>query len=128
MQHGTGPNEPSALTHGIGELSLRSSAVAIVVPLCVVAALYATGHRLDGSTAGLRGQPLLAGLVGSFVLIPMFAATGATTAVLVGVATFAGRLPPTRRRTVEALFILAVGSWAVLAAIAYDAVIVPAIA
>jgi hypothetical protein len=120
-------SEPSALMHGLGEVSLRASAVAIIVPFAVVVAWYATGHRLDTSQPALHGEPATMGAIASFVLIPMFALTGASTALMVGFATFAGRVSPSRRHIVETLFVLAVGAWAVLAAVVYDAVVIPAI-
>ena len=120
-------SHPSPLSRNLSELSLRASTIAIVVPLVVVTLWYATGHSLDAGARGLGGQPALTLAVGSFVLVPMFALTGAATAAIVAAGTVGGRTRPTRRIVLESAFLAAVGAWAMVAAIAYDAIVIPAI-
>ncbi len=130
MSDGGLPFEPPwrqrGLIRSLNDLSLRTSFAAICLPMGVVAVAYATGNALHASDPNPDpGVPLLSLALGTFVLVPMLALTGALTAIVLAISLLwlpgAGSLT----RTMHALFVLAVGVWAVVTAAAYDWYVVP---
>jgi hypothetical protein len=123
------PPEPiwrTGLLGSLTDLSLRTSFIAIGVPITVVAIAYATGHRVDGpDVPNHPGDALLSVMIATFVLVPMFALAGATTALIVAIRIVLVAGPGLFARTLQASFLLAVATWAVLTAIAYDGFVVP---
>ncbi len=125
------PYRPEPIWRGgllgsLTDLSLRTSFVAIGVPVGVVVLAYARGHGLAASDTNLDpGQALLSALIASYVLVPMFALAGAVTAVIVAASLVMTRGPGLFSRSLQAAFILAVGAWAVLTAVTYDGYVVP---
>lgn len=115
----------TGLIGSLGELSLRSSLVAICVPVVAVALAWAAGRPLEGSGPAHLEGPALAAMLATFVLVPMFALTGATTAIVVAGATLLSARRPTGAQLLRAAFVVAVGAWAVAMAVAYDVVVVP---
>ena len=122
-----GQREQSGLLASLADLSLRSSLVAISVPVATVAIAWAAGRPLHETAASQLDGAALAAIVATFVLVPMFALTGAATAVVVAAATLASHREPVGVRVSRAAFSLAVGGWAVTMAVAYDLVAVPRI-
>ena len=116
----------TGLLGSLTDLSLRTSFVAIGVPLIVVAIAYATGHRLDGpDVPNSPNDALLSAIIASFVLVPMFALAGAATAIVVAARLVLAAGAGIFARTLQAAFLLAVGAWALLTAVAYDGYVVP---
>ncbi len=112
------------LLRSLSELSLRSSLFALGLPAGIALAFRITGHSITGggSNGGLS-FPVLSVAIGSFVLIPMLALTGAATAMMVAVhLLWFGRGSGWR-----ALFLVCLGAWALVAAYAYDTVVIPSI-
>lgn len=112
------------LLRSLSELSLRSSLFAIGLPAGIALAFRITGHSVtSGSSTGDLAFPVLAVAIGSFVLIPMLALTGAATAAMVaGHLLWFGR--GSRWRP---LFLVCLAAWAVVTAYAYDTVVIPSI-
>lgn len=129
MNEAPPPPEPiwrTGLLGSLTDLSLRTSFVAIGIPLTVVAIAYATGHRVDGpDVPNHPGNALLSVMIATFVLVPMFALAGAATALIVAIRIVLVSGPGFLARTLQAAFLLAVAAWAVVTAIAYDGYVVP---
>ena len=116
----------TGLLGSLSDLSLRTSFVAIGVPLTVVAIAYATGNPLNGpDVPNHPNDALLSTMIATFVLVPMFALSGAVTALIVAIRLVIAAGPALFARTLQAIFLLAVGAWAVLTAITYDGFVVP---
>ena len=115
---------PQGLAGSLSELALTSSLLAVCAPVLVLAINLVTGHQLN--SAERSHGPLLALAMGTFVLVPMLALTGAVSALLVaGGAIFSHPRPPqTISRTA---FLLCVAAWGVVSAVVYDVVVIPAI-
>ena len=129
MNDGAPPPEPiwrTGLLGSLTDLSLRTSFVAIGVPIIVVAIAYATGHRVDGpDVPNQPGNALLSVMIATFVLVPMFALAGAVTALIVAIRIVLISGPGFLLRTLHAAFVLAVAAWAIVTAMAYDGYVVP---
>ena len=122
-----GTGEGEGLLGSLGDLSLRSSLVAICLPIAAVAWALAAGRPLDGASGAQLEGAALAAMVATFVLVPMFALTGAATAILVVVATLVARREPAVARVLRAAFVFAVAALAAAMAVAYDVLAVPRI-
>jgi hypothetical protein len=112
-------------------LSIRASLGAILLPLAVLVAKLIFDATTGGPGIAPDGEPAPEDIpralfiieVGTFFLVPMLALTGAVTAVLfLFASTYAGR-PPILR----CLFLLFAAGWAMVTAVYYLWVIVPAI-
>jgi hypothetical protein len=112
------------LLASLAELSLRSSLFAIVIPAVVALGLRLTGHSItDGGEHGDLSFPALSVAIGSFVLIPMLAMTGAATALMIVL----HHLWYGRGSIWRAAFLLCLGAGALATAYAYDTVVIPAV-
>ena len=114
------------LLASLDDLSLRASFFAIGIPLLIVAVWYLAGYGFGEMPAGALPRPMFALAMGSFVLVPMLALAGATTAFIVAAAA-AWEARPTFRQWLRVLFIVAVGLWALVTAYAWDTVVLPGI-
>ena len=112
------------LLRSLSELSFRSSLFAIGLPVAIALGFRLTGHSVtNGSSNGGLPFAVLSVAIGSFVLIPMLALTGAATAAMVaGHVLWFGRGNGWR-----ALFLVCLGAWAMVTAYAYDTVVIPSI-
>ena len=112
------------LLRSLAELSLRSSLFAIGIPAVIALGFRLTGRSVtSGSSTGDLSFPILAVAIGSFVLIPMLALTGAATAAMVA----AHLLWSGRGGGWRVLFLVCLGAWALATAYAYDTVVIPSI-
>ena len=114
------------LLGSLDDLSLRASFFAIGIPLLIVAVWYAAGYGFGEKPPGALPRPMFALAMGSFVLVPMLALAGATTAFIIAAAA-AWQARPTSRQWLRVLFLVAVGLWALVTAYAWDTAILPAI-
>jgi len=114
------------LLASLDDLSLRASFFAIGIPLLIVAVWYVAGFGFGETPSGSLPRPMFALAMGSFVLVPMLALAGATTAFIVAAAA-AWEARPTFRQWLRVLFIVAVGLWALVTAYAWDTVVLPGI-
>jgi len=116
----------AGLLGSLDDLSLRASFFAIGIPLLIVGIWYLAGYGFGEKPAGALPRPLFALAMGSFVLVPMLALAGATTAFIVA-ASAAWEARPTFRQWLRVLFLVAVGLWALVTAYTWDTAILPAI-
>ena len=112
------------LLRSLAELSLRSSLFAIGLPAGIALAFRLTGHSVTGGGSnGHLSFPVLSVAIGSFVLIPMLALTGAATAMMVaGHLLWFGRGSGWRT-----LLLVCLAAWALVTAYAYDTIVIPSI-
>jgi hypothetical protein len=113
-------------------LSLRASLAAICAPLLVLAMWFVFEHFLGGAVGtGCNGpcppaeipRPLFAFEVATFFLVPMLAMAGAVTSAMTAAISVARRRP----RLLWDMFLVALGLWAMMTAVYYVVVVVPAI-
>ncbi|MGH2634091.1 MAG: hypothetical protein ACRDG3_11830, partial [Tepidiformaceae bacterium] len=114
------------LLASLDDLSLRASFFAIAIPLLIVTVWYFAGYGFGEKPAAALPRPMFALAMGSFVLVPMLALAGATTAFIVAAAA-AWEARPTLRQWLGVLFIVSVGLWALVTAYAWDTAVLPGI-
>lgn len=114
------------LIASLSDLALTSSLLAVCAPVLVMVVHLATGHPLDSARSSQLPGPLLALAMGTFVLVPMLALTGAASSLLV-----TGALIFSKTRTGQswsrAVFLICVAAWGVVTAVIYDVVVIPVI-